>query len=137
MWHVLSASLAVLLIGMAVFFILSDIDLRIGWIGLDSLLIVAVYIAGLWLIRSNSGSSEGETVDAEELAKLPTLRRAVIDFAIATLVLVLVTPWMVRSRSEIAEITSLGTGFVGLLLVAIVTSLPELVAIFAAARAGA
>lgn len=134
--HALTASLAVLLTGMAVLFILSDIDLRIGWVGVDSLTIVAAYIGGVWLIRSNTESS-AEEVNEEELAQMPTLRHALIGFAVAAVVLVLVNPWMVRSSSQIAEITGLGTGFVGLLMVATVTSLPELVATFAAVRIGA
>lgn len=134
--HALTASLAVLLTGMAVLFILSDIDLHIGWVGVDSLAIVATYIGGVWLIRSNTESNT-EAVDEEELAQVPTLRHALIGFTIASVVLVLANPWMVRSSSQIAEITGLGTGFVGLLMVATVTSLPELVATFAAVRIGA
>lgn len=137
MRHAFTAGLAVLMTGLGVFFILSNIDLRIGWVGLDSLLIIAVYVGGLWLIRSNSGGGGGGEADEQEIAGLPTLRHALIGFGIAALVLVLVTPWLVRSSSEIAEITGLGTGFIGLLLVAMVTSLPELVATIAAIRAGA
>jgi cation:H+ antiporter len=44
---------------------------------------------------------------------------------------------MVRSSAAIAELTGLGTTFVGTTLVALVTSLPELVATLAAARLGA
>ncbi len=135
MRHALTASLAVLLTGMAVLFILGGVNLRIGWLGVDSLLIMAAYIGGLWLIRTNSGGSTDTS--EEELTELPTLRHAAIGFALAALVLVLVTPWMVRSSSQIAELTGLGSGFIGLLMVATVTSLPELVATFAAARIGA
>jgi len=56
---------------------------------------------------------------------------------LAALGLVIITPWMVRTSTEIAEITGLGTTFVGTTLVAIVTSLPELVTTIAAVKIGA
>ena len=48
-----------------------------------------------------------------------------------------VTPLMVSSSAGIAEITGLGTTFIGTTLVAIVTSLPEMVTTIAAVRIGA
>jgi cation:H+ antiporter len=65
------------------------------------------------------------------------LWRALLGFAMATGVLVVITPWLVRSSNEIAEITGLGAGFIGTTLLATVTSLPETVAVVAAARIGA
>jgi cation:H+ antiporter len=60
-----------------------------------------------------------------------------LGFAIATAVLVVITPQLARSSKEIGEITGLGSGFVGTTLLATVTSLPETVAVVAAARIGA
>lgn len=137
MKHALTGALAVMLTGMAVFFILTPIDIHIGWIGLDSLLVMAMYIFGLWAIRS-SGPSLPKTSERPKVPpKTPSLLHAGIGFALATGVLILVSPWMVRSSAEIAVITGLGTGFVGALLVAIATSLPEVVTVIAAARLGA
>lgn len=136
MRHALTAALAAMLIGLATFFILTPIDIEIGWVGLDSLLIMAMYFFGLWVIRS-SGPAHKPAEPAEIPPKTPSLLHAGVGFAIATAVLVLVAPWMVRSSADIAEITGLGTGFVGALFVAIVTSLPEVVTVVAAARLGA
>jgi cation:H+ antiporter len=44
---------------------------------------------------------------------------------------------MVRSANQIAEVTGLGTSFIGTTLVALVTSLPELVTTMAAIKIGA
>lgn len=55
----------------------------------------------------------------------------------ATVALVLITPVLVRSSIGIAEQTGLGTGFIGVTLVGIVTSLPEVMTTIAAARIGA
>ena len=51
--------------------------------------------------------------------------------------LILLPRLMVSQRFEIAEITGLGTTFVGTTLVALVTSLPEVVTTLAAIRIGA
>jgi cation:H+ antiporter len=137
MQHALTAGLATLLMGFAIFAILADLDLRIGWVGIDSLILIGLYLYGMRLINRNSRQPDSAEERAEELLpELPSLRFAVTGFLVATLVLVLVTPWLVRSSIEIAELTGLGVGFVGAALVAIVTSLPEVVTTIAAARMG-
>lgn len=138
MKHTLTASIAVLLIGMTTFFILADIDVQIGWLGLDSLLLMGAYVGGVWLIRSNDGSRGSAVVEVlEDETGIPSLRRALIGFALASVVLVATSPFLVRSSAEIAEITGLGAGFVGSVLVAFITSLPELITVLAAVRIGA
>jgi len=133
--HSLSGSLATLMIVLTVFFILADIDITIGWVGLDSLLLIGVYILAIYQIQKESSpQSSGEF---EIPAGYPSLRHGLIGFLITALVLVIVTPLMVQSSAAIAEITGLGTSFVGTTLVAVVTSLPELVTTLAAIRLGA
>lgn len=137
--HALTGGLAVLLTGMAVFFILAEIDFRIGWVGIDSITLMGIYFLGAWFIRSSS-SSDGTPEDElseDDLKTLPSLRHAGIGFMLAAGVLVVVTPLLVRSAAGIAEITGLGAGFIGLALVAVVTSLPEVVTTIAAVRIGA
>lgn len=136
MTHALTAALASAMIGLAVFFILADIHLAIGWVGVDSLVLIAVYIAGIRLIQQN-GQASGTTVELPADTPILSLPRAALGFLVATGVLVVVTPWLVRSSTDIAELTGLGTGFVGTTLLAMVTSLPETVAAIAAARIGA
>jgi cation:H+ antiporter len=105
-------------------------------LGVDSLLVIAAYIWGIYIIQ-NSGSAPAGEVEVAEDAQMPTLRRALVGFGLATVVLVIITPFLVRSSAGIAEVTGLGTGFVGMALLAVVTSLPELVTTVAAARLGA
>ncbi len=134
--HSLSGSLAVFLISVVVFFMLADIPIQIGWIGLDSLIIIAIYILGVWLIQSNENhSSSNEEIDVPE--NTPTLKKGIIGFLVAAVALVIVTPIMVSSANDIARITGLGATFIGTTLVALVTSLPELVTTLAAIRIGA
>ncbi len=65
---------------------------------------------------------------------MPRLLHAAVGFVIASTVLVLTVPYLVRSSAAIVQVTGLGTGLVGAVLVAVVTSLPEMVAVFAAVR---
>jgi cation:H+ antiporter len=129
--HALTASLANLLIGLAVFFILADIQVQLGWVGLDSLMIVAVYIGGVRLIQGKAGAAIPEVIDD---TTVPTLRRAITGFVIASGVLIFITPTLVRSAAQIASQTGLSAGFIGATLLAFVTSLPELVTTVAAVR---
>ncbi|MDW8098957.1 MAG: hypothetical protein RML36_05670 [Anaerolineae bacterium] len=135
--HALSGSLAMFISGLTAFFILADIDIRIGWIGVDSLILLLVYMVAVRLIQFNPLSPPISVSDEELPQGTPSLRHASIGFGLSGLVLVIVTPLMVQSSVRIAEITGLGTTFIGTTLVAIVTSLPELVTTLSAAHYGA
>ena len=135
MRHALTGSLAILLITLVLFFISGNIDVQIGWVGLDSLIIIGGYIFALRLI---SGDSKAEKMAAEEIpAGIPKLWVGLLGFSLAAGALILVTPYMVSAAVGIAEVTGLGTTFVGTTLVALVTSLPETVTTIAAIRIGA
>lgn len=133
--HALSAGLAVLLTGAAVFLVLADIQVQIGWVGLDSVVLVAMYWLAMRLIyaRNRLGTVPPE-VPVEELEGVPSLAVAGLGFAGATAVLVVATPWLVRSSVGIAEVTGVTAGFIGAALVALITSLPEVVTTVSATR---
>jgi len=134
--HAVSASLAVLIQAVAIFFIIAEVDIAIGWVGVDSLMLIAVYIVGTRILIG--GGDDAETAEEEELEEgTPSLRHALIGFAAAAAMLLLLTPLLVSSSIAIAEETGLGTGFVGVALVGIVTSLPEVMTTISAARIGA
>lgn len=137
MRHALSGSLTMLMIGLVLFFISANIDLRIGWVGVDSLLVIGFYAVAIYLLQKDAAAATASASEVVDLSGVPSLLKAIVGFALATLALVIITPYLVRSANEIAVITSLGTTFVGTALVATVTSLPELVATIAAVRIGA
>jgi len=137
MRHALSGSLTMLMIGLVLFFISANIDLRIGWVGVDSLLVIGFYAVAIYLLQKDAAAAPASAGEVVDLSGVPSLLKAIIGFALATLGLVIITPYLVRSANEIAVITGLGTTFVGTALVATVTSLPELVATIAAVRIGA
>jgi cation:H+ antiporter len=135
MRHALTGSLAVLMIGLVLFFITAEVEVKIGWVGLDSLIIIGTYIFALRLI---SGDQEkGKPAEKYIPEGTPKLWVGLLGFAAAAGVLIFITPYMVGASADIAEITGLGTTFVGTTLVALVTSLPEMVTTIAAIRIGA
>jgi cation:H+ antiporter len=82
----------------------------------------------------NASLSDGDDAIPEGTA---SLKVGIIGFLVAAGVLVFVTPIMVQSANEISVQTGLGATFVGTTLVALVTSLPELVTTLAAIKIGA
>ncbi len=134
--HAVTGSLTVLMIGLVLFFMLANIDIKIGWVGLDSLILIVVYIIAVRLIHKDSPTPSTEKEEAIPDGT-PSLMKGIIGFLLAATVLVIITPYMVKSANEIAEITGLGTTFIGTTLVALVTSLPELVTTLAAVKIGA
>jgi cation:H+ antiporter len=70
-------------------------------------------------------------------AGLPTLKRALITFAAAAVIILVVAPFFAVSARRLAEATGLAESFVGTWLVGLSTSLPELVTALAAVRIGA
>ena len=137
MKHALTGSLTILLIAFSVFFILSDIDLSLGWVGVDSIAIMLLYVLAVRLIYRQS-PQPGPVHKAPPIPdSVPKLGVALFGFALAAAGLIFITPWMVRTSNDIASITGLGTTFIGTTLVALVTSLPELVTTITAIRLGA
>lgn len=136
--HALTAGLTILLMLIATISLVAELDLVIGWVGVDSLVIIAAYFVGLRVIQKGSRAVPTAVApDIEPGPQFPTLRRGVLGFALAAVVLVLVVPFLVDASTGIAEITGLGTGFVGTALLSVVTSLPELIAALAAMRLNA
>lgn len=137
--HTLTAALATLLMLASVIFILADIDVVIGWVGIDSLMLIALYFGGTWLIQQESqmsvGASAPKSVPVD--ADFPTLRRGIIGFVVSAIILIVIVPFLVESAADIAKVTGLGNSFVGASLLSLTTSLPELLAAVAATRMGA
>lgn len=136
--HSLTAGLTILLMLIAVTSLVADIGIAIGWVGLDSIIMIVAYFLGLWVIQQGTrGLPAAVALDVEPGPTFPSLRRGIIGFGISAAVLVAVVPLLVDASATIAVITGLGTGFVGTALLALVTSLPELIAALAAMRLNA
>ncbi|MBI4002788.1 MAG: sodium:calcium antiporter [Nitrospira defluvii] len=146
--HTLVASLAMILTGLAAFFVLLRSDIGHGGIGAGSVLLLLVYIFGMRVVfrqedvkrrqRAQHILAEAEVDSlAGGAVRRDGLRRAAIGFGAATLALIIAAPLLAKSAKDIADQSGISTTFVGTCLVAVVTTLPELVTSLAAVRLGA
>ena len=145
--HALVASLAITLTGITGFFVLLDTDVTLWGVGVGSLVLAVIYVLGMRLVFLQEDLKRREreresVIHAEEGKRSasgspPGLRRASMGFAAAALAILVAAPLLADSAVKIAEATGISTTFIGTSLVAITTSLPELVTTFAAVRLGA
>jgi cation:H+ antiporter len=100
-----------------------------------SYLIAATYLAaGRWIFRSSARQTSHET---PERASSRAVLSQIATFAAAALVIFFASPLLVASMERIALDTGLDRTFVGTTLLALTTSLPELVSTVTAVRLGA
>jgi cation:H+ antiporter len=139
--HALSIGFGLLLIGIAGFGLLSGASLpAIGWVGLYSPALIALYIVSMRLIftheRHRRARESREVAEELQYAEIP-LRTASLHYVGAAVLVVGAALWLPRLGAELARQTGLGEAFVGSLFIAITTSLPEIVVSLAAVRIGA
>jgi cation:H+ antiporter len=141
--HTLTAALAITLTSVAGLFTLLKLDLALWGVGLDSAVIATTYVLGMRVVYCQEEVRRRERererlVEAGERAGLPSgptgLRRAGVGFAAAALAIVGAAPMLASAAQQIAELTGIGTTFIGTFLVAVTTPLPELVTSLAAVR---
>ena len=145
--HIISASFGMLLSATAAVFILLRMKFALFGVGVDSLILAVIYLAGLRLISRYeqrppeeqltymADGTSGAPVESEGVTM--SLKKAVLGFVVATILIVAAGFALSYSAGEIAEITGLGTTFVGSIMIALITSLPELVTSISAIRIGA
>jgi cation:H+ antiporter len=134
--HALTASLGIVMLGLVALFILVRFDAGVLWLGFDSLSLVGVFIAGIYVIR-RQGRVSGASMAPEPTETPTSLLKAGILFALSTALLWLASPHLVSSSNSLAVSTGVGASFFGTSALAIVTSLPELISSLVAVRMGA
>ena len=126
--------LAALLTGMAVLFAVFKSGVSVWQVGISSIIVIVVYLVGMWFVYNRRPSTDGE--ESGEDAGI-TLRRAWIMFILVSIGVIISGVLLAQSVDRIAHITGVSSGVLGILAVALVTSMPEISATFAAARLGA
>ncbi|MBU0904640.1 MAG: sodium:calcium antiporter [Firmicutes bacterium] len=142
--HLYTAGLGLILSTMTLIAMVSKLNIMVFGIGLDSFLIAIVYGIGMYVI---SIVSEGlpdnqmraldfdqKEVNNTKFRKTTSIRQAVLNFFLAAVVIMIAGTLLSIFGDEIAEVTGLGSTFVGSFLLAATTSLPEAVAVFIALR---
>jgi cation:H+ antiporter len=111
-------------------------------VGVDSILLVVLYAIGISVVGrvSKSGATPPSVPEPDESVVSDegegiTVRRAVIGFSLAALLIMGAGTVLSIMGDRIAVITGLGSSFVGSFLIAATTSLPEAVSVFVALRA--
>lgn len=145
--HMLTATLAMLLTGLAVFFVLQPVQVSHVGVGLGSLTLFILYVLGMRLVfrqedmerrlREQTVVVEGTMAKQNALGRPAELRRAVLGFSLGALALLVAAHSWPGPLPASPEATGTSTTFIGTSLVAITTSSPELVTAVAAVRLGA
>ncbi|MCL4288410.1 MAG: hypothetical protein KJ006_12305, partial [Thermoleophilia bacterium] len=141
------AAVAIALTSVALLALLVPTSVAIGWIGVETIVIVGGYLAAAaWIRRSRGRGRSAQDGSGELIAPISvrepamaglTLRAIGIRFGLAALVVLVAAPVVALSAKGIADETGVGQTFVGAFLLAATTSLPELVASLTAVRIGA
>lgn len=139
--HIISAGFGVILIGIASISILSNSGIpSIGHIGIYTPIIIIIYLIGVRSLYIFEKRKIREFVDemAEALQyEHISTREAIVKYTINALVIVGAATWLPFIGDRLAEETGLGRSFIGSVLIAMTTSLPELVVSISALRMGA
>ena len=137
----LSAALGALLIGFAGFSLLLDqngLGFALGHVGIYSPLIVLIYLAAMRVVFQYEQRTLAEFTEAAA-ARYPgvTLRRAWAGYLVAAAAIAAAGSWLPFVARDLAELMGWGQSFVGTLLVAAITSAPEVAVTLSALRIGA
>lgn len=126
--------LAALLTGLALIFTAFQTGVNVWQVGLASIVTLVVYLIGMWLVYNRRPSTDGEDESGEVGI---TLSRAWMMFILVSLGVIISGVLLAQSVDRIAQLTGVSSGVLGILAVALVTSMPEISATLAAARLGA
>lgn len=135
--HILSASFSVVLIGVAVSSLLTrDVQPSIAHVGISSLAIVALYLVAMRSIFVQERRMSVEVASDVRYDDV-SLREAILGYTVSGSIVIVAGTLMPFTAKELARVMDWGQSFVGTLLVAAATSLPEVAATLGALRIGA
>lgn len=138
--HILAAGFGVIVLVIAatgLFLANAQIDLSILWFGLYSPVLVVMYFIGMWTIyrfQQKLVPSPAGTVPQYKTVPSGTVYRG---FTLNAVIIIGAATYLPFIGEALAEATGWGQTFVGMLFVAIATSLPEVVTSLSALRMGA
>lgn len=145
--HALEATLLVFLLSVALVITNLGETIVLFGVGLGSAFIAVAYAGAIWLLRRYDNTSDWVPVDLPDPEPLPfpapfglvdRSNRALVAQAMAASAAILIFGLLLVVFAErIAVQSGLGTGFIGVTLLAAATSLPELTTSITAVRIGA
>ena len=124
---------AALLTGLALIFGATQFGVSAFQIGLSSVILLGVFLAGMYCVYATRPASDDEGSEDPGM----TLRRAWVLFLLVSAGVVVAGFFLAWSTDRIADITGVSSSTLGILLVSLVTTMPEAASTIAAARIGA
>ena len=138
--HGLAAGLGSLMLGVAatgIFLANKGIYPMFGWVGIPSIVLIVIYLISARLIAKFETRRRNQVLEQEseayEYAHVKS-RTAYLTFALCSLAIVVLGVWLAWLGDRVVQATGLEESFIGSLLLAITTSLPEVAAGIAAVR---
>lgn len=139
--NIISAGFGALLLGMTgLALFMGGSAPQIGWIGVHSLIFILCYLIGIRVVYTYEKNNIGKylhEVAGGEIYKDTSAKRAFILYALNAAVIFAAAAALPYIGKELAKQTGVGESFVGNVLIAASTSLPEAVTSIAAVRMGA
>lgn len=139
--HIITAGFGVILIGFACLSLLAgSIVPSVGHVGLSTLAILLIYAVGVrrvFLFEKRRISEFVDVISRTLQYDQVSLRMAAVIYLVNATVIIAAALWLPVIGGRLAEETGLGQSFVGTTLVAMATSLPELVVSVSALKIGA
>jgi cation:H+ antiporter len=138
--HVLAGALGIVLfsfVGIGLFLPYS-IQL-IGWIGITSIVFIVIYLISIRLVYQydKDNPTEGNPSRKDEIQKKTDLKNVVFWYSLNALLVIGAALFLPHFAEEISNQTGLQKSFIGTLLLAASTSLPEVAVSIAAIKMGA
>jgi cation:H+ antiporter len=136
--HVLGAAFGVVMLGVATFGLLTatTVDARVAHVGVPTLALLLLYLLAVRVIYRYERSLAAVTEEHRAPPDVP-LRVAVTRYVGAAAVVVGAALWLPFAARGLAQALQWSDSFVGTLLVALATTLPELTVSIASVRIGA
>jgi len=134
--QILTAILGIFLFAIASLSMLIKSSTLIFGVGIDSLFIFILYFLGMLLIFRYSKKNRPKNIieNPEENYSTYSLTQTNIKFIVAGIIIVFTAMELAKIANHLAEITGWGSTFMGTIMLAIITSLPELVTSIAAIK---
>ncbi|HAJ32784.1 MAG TPA: sodium:proton exchanger [Candidatus Atribacteria bacterium] len=134
--QILTAILGIFLCAIAALSMLLKPSFLLAGIGIDSLILIILYFLGILVIFKYSKRNKPDDVLGipEENYTAYSLPLTNIKFLIAAIIIIFAAMKLAQVANSLANLTGWGTTFMGTIMLAIVTSLPELVTALAAIR---
>lgn len=142
--HILSGLVGILLSALVIFsLILShfmNFNLSVFGVGIDSIILMITYIVSVRMIfryDKRNPLDPDDPVKEDDPNSNYTLNRALLGFAACAVIIVFSGYHLTITADQISVVTGIDQSFIGTVLVAAATSLPELVATISAIKIGA